>query len=203
MVVNKEQVARLLESLADFYTVPRAGLDLAGTLAANAQRAQLEAKRRFGASLSSDSAGVKALSELLTRMHHAVKPGKVARLFGSTISFHSAVLIANTFGAFLGETMRQMLGGEWRFVESQGQRLVSLYFDEKNWSLPTYKAGKHFMKGEEDDVMFFYEVFAQRRSTGGLTDALVITSADIEKGQEHLLDLLARHEASKKNKPED
>lgn len=77
---------------------------------------------------------------------------------------------------------------------------MALYFDERNWSLPTYKAGKHFMNGEEDDVMFFYQVFVEKRSPGGLKNALVITQADIEKGKDNLKDLLARHEQGKKDK---
>jgi len=201
--VNRQQVAHLLQSLAGFHDVPRPGLDLAGTLTANAQRAQLEAKRRFGVSLSWDVQGIKALSELLSSMHNAVKPGKIAGLLGRKISFRSSVLIANTFGAFLGEVMRQTLGGEWRFLDFQNQTLVSLYFDERNWSLPTYKAGKHFMNGTEDDVMFFYEVFVQKLTPGGLPNALVITAADVDKGKEHLMDLLARHREGNANKSED
>jgi hypothetical protein len=197
--VNKREVVRLLDSLADFHAIPRSGLDLAATLAANAQRAQLEAERRFAVSLTYDERGIKELSALLSSMHCAVRPRGIASLVGRKISFRSSVLIANTFGAFLGETMRRQLGGEWRLIDFNNQTLVSLYFDERNWSLPTYKAGKHFMNGQEDDVMFFYQVFVEKRSPSGLKNALIITQADIEKGQDHLTDLLARHEQAKKD----
>jgi hypothetical protein len=197
--INKNQVADLLESLADFDAVPRSGLDLAATLAANAQRAQLEAQRRFGLSLSSDIQGIRALSQLLSAMHEAVKPGRMASLLGSKIPFQSAVLIANTFGAFLGETMRKGHGGEWRPTNLENETFVALHFDERNWCLPMQKAGKHFLNGAEDDVMFFYQVFVERRSPSSLQNALVITAADVAQGQEHIMDMLARHNASKSN----
>lgn len=123
MDVNKRKVVHLLDALADFHAVPRSGLDLAATLAANAQRAQLEAEWRFAVSLTWDARGIKALSELLSSMHDAVKPRRVASLFGKKIPFPSSVLIANTFGAFLGETMRTQLGGQWRLIDFKNQTL--------------------------------------------------------------------------------
>lgn len=162
MKTTHQQVAALLEALTGFYDVPRSGLELAATLEANAQRARLEAESRFGVSLSRDENGIKALSELLSAMHAAVKPGRLATLIGRTISFHSSVLIANTFGAFLGETLRERIGGQWKLIDFQDKRLVALWFDDQNWSLPTYKAGKHFMNGKEDDVLFFYQTMVEK-----------------------------------------
>jgi hypothetical protein len=198
--VRKEQVLDLLKSLQGFYDLPREGLDLSHTLAANAKRAQLEAERRFGSLLSNDVHGISALSQLLTSMHRVMKPNRLRHLLGAKISFEDSVLVANTFGAFLGEVMRQELGGEWKYVDFQGQRLLALYSNEQNWSLPTYKAGKQFMNGEEDDVMFFYQVFIGKRAASVPNDALVVTQADIAKGQEHLAQLVARHEEEKKNR---
>lgn len=85
-------------------------------------------------------------------------------------------------------------------IDFENQRLTALWFDDRNWCLPTYKAGKHFQNGPEDDVLFFYQMIVERRSGGGLKDALVITRADIDKGQEHLMNMLSRHEQMKKDK---
>ena len=198
--VGREQVMDLLRALNGFYDLPRPGLDLTQTLVANAQRAQSEAQRRFGVSLLPNELGVSALSQLLSSMHEAVRPSRFASILGFKISFRSSVLIANTFGAFLGEALRQRLGGEWRVVDFQNQKLVALWFDEKSWSLPTYKAGKHFTNGAEDDVMFFYQVFVEKRLFGGLKDAFVITQADSAKGREHVMNLYAAHEQKQRDK---
>ena len=178
--ITQKQTRGLLEVLSEFKFLPRPGLDLAATLAANSQRAQLEAARRFSVTLSLDESGVKALGGLLTSFHHTMLPGRFARLIGARISLDSSLLIANTFGAFLGEALRARLGGEWRLIDTNGQKLVALWFSDGNWVLPTYKAGKHFMNGPEDDVRFFYQVVVQKRSPGAIRPLLTISSDDLK-----------------------
>ena len=162
MEINRRQALGLLDSLSEFYPVPRAGLDLASTIAANAQRAQIEAERRFSVALTLDANGVKTLRTLLSELHRAMLPSRVTRIFGASIPFTSSVLIANVFGAFLGEALRARVGGEWQLVELNGQTLVALCLHKDDFTLPTYKAGKQFMNGDEDDVWFFYSVMVQK-----------------------------------------
>jgi hypothetical protein len=158
METTRQKASALLDSLSEFYPIPRAGLELASTIAANAQRAQIESERHFSISLTLDASGVRALRELLSALHRAMLPSRVARLFGARIPFTSSVLIANVFGAFLGEALRARVGGEWRLVDCNRQTLVALCRQNDNFSLPTYKAGKQFMNGDGDDVWFFYQV---------------------------------------------
>jgi hypothetical protein len=160
--ITRQQAGELLESLAEFYPIPRAGMDLAATISANAQRAQIEAEKRFALSLTIDASGVKALRDLLSALHAAMLPSRFARFFGAKIPFPPSVLIANVFGAFLGEALRARVGGEWQLVDCNRQTLVALCRDKGNFCLPTYKAGKQFMHGEADDVWFFYAVMVQK-----------------------------------------
>jgi hypothetical protein len=160
--IARKQADELLQSLEEFYPIPRAGMDLAATISANAQRAQIEAEKRFALSLTIDASGVKALRDLLSALHAAMLPSRFARFFGAKIFFPPSVLIANVFGAFLGEALRTRVGGEWQLVDCNRQTLVALCRDTGNFCLPTYRAGKQFMNGQADDVWFFYAVMVQK-----------------------------------------
>lgn len=184
MQVSRTQVNELLQSIETFDEVPRAGMSLSATLAANCQRTQIEARRIFGVYLTLDEAGIKSLNQLLSAMHDAMNPGRIARALGKKIPFPSSVLVANTFGAFLGETMRTILGGEWHFVEFGGQKLIALAFSSKDCLFPTYKAGKQFMNGDEDSVWFFYKVATAKHSPNGMKTAITVTAEDLAKDPE-------------------
>ena len=180
MDVTRQQVLDLLDSVAEFYPIPRAGLDLVATIAANAQRAQIEAGRRFSTSLTLDEAGVKTLQQLLSALHRAMLPNRVARVFGAKIPFIPSVLIANVFGAFLGEALRARVGGEWRVVDFNSQTLVALCSEKGNHCLPTYKAGKQFMNGDEDDVWVFYCAMVQKLDPATPKPILTISTDDLK-----------------------
>lgn len=184
MEIRRQQAEELLQSLREFHSVPRAGLDLPSTIAANARRAQIEAERLFSISLSMDESGVKALRQLLSALHKSMRPSRLARFLGQKIPFQSSVLIANVLGAFLGETLRATVGGEWRLVESNKQTLVALCSSKGDWSLPTYKAGKQFMNGDEDDVWFFYKMMVQKLAPGSTKPILTISSDDLKNPAE-------------------
>jgi hypothetical protein len=185
MKITHRQAVELLRALDEFHFIPRAGLDLAATISANAQRARIEAERRFSLSLTSDEPGVRVLGELLSAVHVAMRPHRLARMFGAKISFPSSVLMANTFGAFLGEALRHRVGGEWRLVDHGNQTLVALCSDPGNWSLPTYKAGKHFQNGEEDNVWLFYSVMVQKLGGGPVKPILTISTDDLKDPAEY------------------
>jgi hypothetical protein len=121
--ITRQQADELLESLAEFHPIPRAGLDLASTIAANAQRAQIEAEKRFSVSLTKDVSGVKALRDLLSELRTAMLPSRFARFFGAKIPFPPSVLIANVLGALLGEALRLRVGGEWAISRLQPTNL--------------------------------------------------------------------------------
>jgi hypothetical protein len=184
MKINRQQALELLKSLEEFGDAPRAGLDLAATISANAQRAQIEAEKRFSLTLTSDEAGVKALSELISALHQGMLPNRLAQIVGAKISFQSSVLVANTFGAFLGEALRNRVGGEWKLVDHGAQTLVALYRGEGNFSLPTYKAGKHFQNGCEDDVWGFYCAMVLRLGGNSVKPILTISTDDLKNPAE-------------------
>jgi hypothetical protein len=179
MDITRQQAVELLSSLEEFLPIPRAGIDLAATISANAQRAQIEAEKRFSLTLTTDEPGVKALSGLISALHQAMLPNRLARVFGAKISFPSSVLIANTFGAFLGEALRNRVGGHWELVSHGGQTLVALCRGEGNFSLPIYKAGKHFQNGYQDDVWVFYCVMVLKLAGKDGRPGMTISSDDL------------------------
>jgi uncharacterized protein DUF3806 len=185
MEITRQKAVDLLDSLAEFYPIPRAGIDVASTIAANAQRAQIEADRQFSISLTIDDTGVKALRQLLSALHRAMLPGRVARMFGAQIPFTSSVLIANVFGAVLGEALRARVGGEWRLVEVNQQTLVALCSDKGNQCFPTYKAGKQFVNGDEDDIWVFYSVMVQKLAPASARAILTIGTEDLKDPAEY------------------
>lgn len=60
----------------------------------------------------------------------------------------------NTIGSFLGECMCRELGGKWKY-QSNGQLAVE--FSDGNAAFPFNKAAKHFVNGEEDSILSFYQ----------------------------------------------
>ncbi len=184
MEISRQQADELLQSLAEFHPIPRAGLDLPATISANAQRAQIEAEKRFSLTLTNDEPGVKALSELISALHQAMLPNRLARVFGVKISFPPSVLIANTFGAFLGEALRGRVGGHWELVSHSGQTLVALSRGQGNFSLPTYKAGKHFQNGYVDDVWVFYCAMVLKLGGDSVKPILTISTEDLNNPTE-------------------
>jgi hypothetical protein len=60
-----------------------------------------------------------------------------------------------TFGAYLGETIRRNIGGEWGFAESEGYYLDGV--GEKAKIFPFAKVTKRFKNGEEDSLEFYYK----------------------------------------------
>jgi hypothetical protein len=180
MEITRRQALDLLDSVSEFHPVPRAGLDLASTIAANAQRAQIEAEQRFSLSLTIDEPGVKTLRDLLSALHKAMLPSRFARVFGARIPFPPSVLIANVFGALLGEALRARVGGQWQLVESNQQTFLALCSDQNNFCLPTYKAGKQFMNGDEDDIWFFYAVMVRKLDPAAAKLIRTISTDDLK-----------------------
>ena len=114
-----------------------------------------------------------------------MRPGHVARIFGAKVPFAPSVLIANVFGSFLGEAVRTRVGGDWRLVDLNQQTVVALCSDKGNHCLPTYKAGKQFMNGEEDDVWVFYSMMVQKLAAGSAKPILTISTDDLKDPAEY------------------
>ena len=61
-------------------------------------------------------------------------------------------------GAYVGEVLRQRLGGEWRVNEELDE--PGLRFDVETWIFPLAKAEKRFRNGHSDAFPFFADVMA-------------------------------------------
>ena len=77
---------------------------------------------------------------------------------------------ALTFGSFLGESIRRLLGGEWSYDEDKGYHLTQV--GGVGMTLfPFDKVKKRFLNGDEDSLAFYYakikQVVEQERSRMG------------------------------------
>jgi hypothetical protein len=155
--------------------IPADERELSAVLAGNAQSARFKAERRFSITLTFDQTGVKVLSRLLLDLREAMQPNRLVRLLGAKVSFQSSLLVTNSLSAFLAKRCEGALAENG--VVFNSQKFVTLYFDDHNWVLPTYKAGKEFIHGGEDDISFFYETIVEKRSLGGMKLFLTVSSA--------------------------
>jgi hypothetical protein len=87
------------------------------------------------------------------------------RLFGRRwLAGRSGRLDASRFGAmiepigaYVGETLRRNLGGEWRHHDEYGPGLL---LPSGMWTFPLAKAEKRFHNGHEDSLAFYAEAMA-------------------------------------------
>jgi len=156
MKIAVEQVEDFLASFDDLRNLTDEPGALASNIQKYAERGRAEARRCFEVELTTDDDGVKALDDLLTAMHEALRPGMVGRLRGERISIDSMSRVALTLGCFYGEVLREQSQGKWKFVEWQGKRIVTLALTARASVTPLEKVAKHFMNGADDSLWKFH-----------------------------------------------
>lgn len=75
-------------------------------------------------------------------------------------------VMAATYGAFLGETIRRLHGGEWKELEDGTLALTDVGGIGMQ-IYPVDKAYKRFVNGEEDSIAAYYHVIAKMVKEGG------------------------------------
>ena len=66
--------------------------------------------------------------------------------------------MANVLGSFLGETIIEIYGGDWRLNH---ENLLGIRFDNNSWAFPFAKTHKHFKNGPEDSIYSFFNMVPQ------------------------------------------
>lgn len=71
---------------------------------------------------------------------------------------HYAALM---LGAYIGETIRRIYGGEWVKEDAMGEKdVITLKVGETS-IFPSGKSNKRIVNGSEDDIWFYYRVLSE------------------------------------------
>jgi hypothetical protein len=154
----------LIDSLKDLPDFPAEPEQLASAIRKQAKVGQSAAQRFFEVNLTSDSAGVKLLDELLNAMHAAVRPGFLSRVTGQKIPEADAARVGATLGAFYGEILREKSNGKWVRNSVGGSQFAALALTNKRSVTPLHKVAKQFSNGQEDSIWVFH-AFMGRMAT--------------------------------------
>lgn len=63
--------------------------------------------------------------------------------------------MTNILGSFLGETIIEVYGGDWRVNH---ENLLGIRFDNNSWAFPFSKTHKHFKNGQVDSIYSFFKM---------------------------------------------
>jgi hypothetical protein len=115
-----------------------------------------------GVTLDFSRESVRAVEELLARMHEARPKGLFSRLLSRGPSQEVLFTFAKMYGGYVGEVLRRTSGGEWYLDQEliPGQPTIGLRNGEQRiW--PPAKAGKRLINGPEDNVWHYFQVVAR------------------------------------------
>ena len=133
-------------------------LDYPSLMSDEAEVAVEVAAVRYGVRLDYTEGSVQAVEALLDRVARARRKGLLGRLFRRGPTDKDLWAHALVFGAYLGEVMRRMWGGEWQAPRPEiGEEYVTFNYGE-TYVWPTAKAYKRLLNGDEDNVWFYYRV---------------------------------------------
>ena len=121
------------------------------------------ARRAFERKLDFSAESVEQVEAILTEMYDLKKPkGFLSRLLRATPSEEVLWTFSKMYGAYVGEVLRRLGGGEWYLDEEvvPGQRTIGLRKnDHRVW--PPSKVGKRLFNGPEDNVWHYFQIVAQ------------------------------------------
>lgn len=106
---------------------------------ANAALVVLIISEQLGAEIGYDQAGVRWLDGYIQRQHTQGNPAN-----------HESLV--NTYGAYLGECIRQQFGGEW--CEADGAWCIR--FDDHHAAYPFARMTEHLEHGKVDSVLQYF-----------------------------------------------
>jgi hypothetical protein len=109
----------------------------------------VESMRELGWELDYSEESLQTIEDMIDRQFGDWRPwrrGKTAK---------KNTPIASLVGAYVGEVMIRHVGGEWGWMPEYDVAAVKL--PSGHWTSPPAKAQKRFMKGKEDNLVFYYE----------------------------------------------
>lgn len=145
----------------------KSGRTIGDTMAGLAEDAVGHALADSGLVLDYSPASVEHVEAVLAKLYGAIPRSLFARIFRKQPSAAVFLAVCRMYGAYLGEVLRRVGGGEWvvdRDV-SPGLEIVCLELgDARVW--PVSKVQKRLVDGPEDNVWHYYQVVRQTWGSG-------------------------------------
>lgn len=155
MELAREQIRQFLDEAAGLKWSALESSGFAPILAERAEITQELVERHFGLQISMDESGVKALDELLTGMHEVMQPEKAEP---ASAAAADCVAVCESLGTLFGEIARKHIGGDWGVADFKGQQFVALVTAAGGKLAVMQKAGRQYLNGKEDSVLFMFDV---------------------------------------------
>jgi hypothetical protein len=121
------------------------------------------AHTRFDVELDFSERSIEALEGILGRLHATIPTG-FRRALRRGPTQEQLDQMAKIWGAYLGEVMRRLWGGEWAtHTALQPGYILTLKLGEQE-VYPPAKAYKRMVNGQEDKVWHYYQVLRRAHS---------------------------------------
>ncbi|MGB7845178.1 MAG: hypothetical protein WBL63_06155 [Candidatus Acidiferrum sp.] len=198
MKLTGSQTREFLDAVAALPPLPT---DVSGLGPAIETRAQLTGKlvvQCFGIQITNDSAGVQLLDQLLNAMHDSMNLHGLAKWSSREASEADANLVAVSLGALFGEINRARFEGEWDLAEIQGRRFIVLSTPHGQKFTPLQKAGKQFLNGKEDSILFTFGLVGKIAEAAARIAKL--SPEEREARRKQALDTIAKRRAAGREK---
>jgi Na+/phosphate symporter len=101
---------------------------------------------------------LKNTEEIFTSLHKEVPKNFLAKISKRGLTEEQINLAALMLGAYVGEVIRRIHGGEWIREDVMGEKDVITLKLNGSSIFPVGKAYKRIKNGSEDDICFYYKV---------------------------------------------
>jgi hypothetical protein len=126
-----------------------------------ADRAVKVAMDSYQVNLDYTEESIKRVEEIFSSLHKEVPLNFISKLLKRGLTENQIYYASLMLGAYIGETIRRIHGGEWVKDEVMGEKDIITLKVEETSIFPTGKAYKRIKNGSEDDIWFYYRVLAE------------------------------------------
>jgi Na+/phosphate symporter len=119
------------------------------------------ARDSYQINLDYSEESIKRAEEIFNSLHKEVPRNFISKLLKRGLTetqIHSAALM---LGAYIGETIRRIHGGEWIKEDVMREKDVTTLKVGETSIFPMAKAYKRIVNGSEDDIWFYYKVITE------------------------------------------
>lgn len=119
------------------------------------------ARDTYQVNLDYTEESIKRLGDIFDSLHKEIPRNFVTKLLKRGLTENQIYYASLMLGAYIGETIRRIHGGEWiREDVMEEKDVITLKVGETS-IFPTGKAYKRIMNGSEDDIWFYYRVITE------------------------------------------
>lgn len=128
-----------------------------------AQSAVAHAQQQFNFRLDFTPGSIQFVEQILGTIYHQVPHSRVSRLFKPRTAFEELARIANVYGAYIGEVLRQLCGGVWETTEVCGCENILLLRIASDFTLmPTTRTWNRLTMGASENVLRYFNRTLER-----------------------------------------